>query len=327
MTPPPPASKLKLLFFGSGEFGLPTLAALVERHEVTGAVTQPDRPAGRSRRSTPTPVAQWVASNAPSIPIHKPESVNTPVWRERLRAIPAEVFVVIAFGQKLGRELLRDRFSINLHGSLLPRWRGAAPIHHAILAGDAESGNSVITLADRMDAGEVLGQSRRPIGPSMTAGELHAALAADGPALVLRVLEEWATGTLRPLRQEDSGVTPAGKLGRADGRVEWSAPAEVCVWRINGLSPWPGVSVTMAGERVKLARAATVSGGSRMTPGTTPPGSLLDPVEGLVAAGVGERVRILEVHPAGGRVMEWREFVRGRRLAAGEALAAVEEAK
>ncbi len=325
LTPPPRASKLKILFFGSGEFGAPTLAALLGRHEVVGVVTQPDRPAGRSRRPTPTPIAQCVAEGAASVPVFKPESVNSSEMRERLRALPAEVFVVIAFGQKLGRELLRDRFAINLHGSLLPRWRGAAPINHAILAGDTESGNSVITLADRMDAGEILGQSRRLIGPSMTAGELHDALAGDGPALVLRVLEEWAAGTLRPLRQEESGVTPAGKLGRADGRMEWSAPAERCVRRINGLSPWPGVSVRIAGERVKLVRAAMAHEVSQMMTRSTRPGTLVDAEEGLVACGGGEMARIIEVQPAGGRVMPWSAFANGRRLAAGEVLASGEE--
>src|SRR5262245_32820260 len=137
---------------------------------------------------TPTPVGAWATSNLSGVPLLKPAKVNDPAIVAQVRAVPARAWVVIAFGQKLGRPLLEGAFAVNLHASLLPRWRGAAPINAAILAGDAQTGNSVITLADRMDAGLVLAQSRRDIEPEQTAGELHDLLAADGPALISSVL-------------------------------------------------------------------------------------------------------------------------------------------
>src|SRR5690606_37274615 len=174
-------------------------------------------------------------------PVHKPERVKEMI--AEIRAIPADAWVVIAYGQYMPRALLEDRLAINLHASLLPRWRGAAPINAAILAGDTETGNSVITLADRMDAGLVLGQSRRAIGPHLTAGELHDLLAADGPALMLDVLRQHAEGRLAPVEQDEAQVTIAGKLSKADGWVDFRAPEEEVCRRIHGLTPWPGVTV------------------------------------------------------------------------------------
>ncbi|HVZ95061.1 MAG TPA: methionyl-tRNA formyltransferase, partial [Phycisphaerales bacterium] len=194
---------MKLLFLGSGEFGLPTLKALAAHHEVLAVVSQPDRPAGRHRRLTPTPIAAWAAEHRSNTPLFKPEDINTPDVISRLHALEADAWVVIAFGQKLSRTLVDDRFVINLHASLLPRWRGAAPINHAMLAGDAETGNSVITIAERMDAGFVLGQSKKPITVELTAGELHDLLASDGPALIEQVLAAHANHSLRPVTQDE----------------------------------------------------------------------------------------------------------------------------
>ncbi|XOV74482.1 MAG: methionyl-tRNA formyltransferase [Phycisphaerales bacterium] len=166
---PQPKNALRLVFFGSGAFGLPTLKHLASTHQIEAVVTQPDRPAGRKRALTPTPIGAWAEEHLPSVPLLKPENVNEADQLDLVRSFdvgsPDERrggWVVIAFGQKLSKRLLADRFAINLHASLLPRWRGAAPINHAILAGDSVTGNSVITLADRMDAGLVLGQSERP---------------------------------------------------------------------------------------------------------------------------------------------------------------------
>ena len=320
------ASAQRIVYFGSGAFGLPTLAALRERHTLLGIVTQPDRPAGRSRKATPTPVGLWAQEHAPALPVFKPENVNAPEIVAQIRALPADAFVVIAFGQKMGRELLRDRFAINLHASLLPRWRGAAPINHAILAGDGETGNSVITLADRMDAGEVLGQSRRPISPTVTAGELHDLLAADGPALVLDVLERRREGTLAPVAQDESKVTLAGKLSRADGAVDWALGAGACAGRINGLSPWPGVSARLGETQLKLVRAASaeLDSGTRSAvvaePGLSAPGTLIDPSVGLILCGGGTALRLIEVQPAGGKPMAWDAFARGRHPSRGDRL-------
>ena len=304
---------MKVVYFGSGAFGLPTLESVASRRELRAIVTQPDRPAGRSRKSAPTPVGLWASEHAPGVPIFKPQDVNDPGFVRELRENAADAWIVIAYGQKLGRELLRDRFAINLHASLLPRWRGAAPINHAILAGDARTGNSVITLADRMDAGLILGQSSRPIDPSQTAGELHDALAADGPALVERVLREHETGALTPRAQDESLVTIAGKLSKRDGWVDFTEPARACRRRIHGLNPWPGVAATLGGATVKLRRVQPDAAESDQLPGT-----ILDPVHGIVACGGATALRLVMVQPAGGRAMPWPDFARGRPVARGD---------
>lgn len=300
---------MRVVFFGSGAFGLPTLRALAQSHEVIAVVSQPDKPAGRGGRLTPTPVSQWAMEHAPTVPLLRPENVNEASVVSTLRAHSADAFVVIAFGQKMGRGLLADMFSINLHASLLPRWRGAAPINHAILAGDLVTGNSVITLADRMDAGLVLGKSEREITPGMTAGDLHDLLADDGPGLVLQVLDRHARHTLTPLTQDESLVTKAGKLSRADANVDVGRSAFVCARRINGLSPWPGVTVSIAGIQVRLLRAREEHGEFARAEA----GVVTDPREGIVACGDGrDRFRIVDVQPSGGRSMAWAEFARGR---------------
>lgn len=304
---------MKLVYFGSGEFGVPTLAALHQRHELLTIVTQPDRPAGRSRQPTPTPVGQWAAEHAANIPLLKPERVNEESCVARLRELPAQAFVVIAFGQKLGTAVLAGRFAINLHASLLPRWRGAAPIHHAVLAGDARTGNSVITLAQEMDAGVVLGESVRPIDPLVTTGELHDLLASDGPALVENVLAGHLAGTLNPRLQEATLVTRATKLSKADGWIDWSRGADECRRRVHGLTPWPGVSVKLLDESVKLLRCRVAEAPIF----DAAPGTLADVPAGLVACGGGTALQLLEVQPASGRAMGWTDFARGRSLRRG----------
>ncbi len=296
---------------------MPTLAALHARHELLTIVSQPDKPSGRNLRLTPTPIGEWAGAHAPGVPLLKPDSVNEPGVCAHLRVLGADAWIVIAFGQKLGRALLEGVFAANLHASLLPRWRGAAPINHAVLAGDARTGNSVITLADRMDAGLILAQSSRPIGPAQTAGELHDLLASDGPALVLQVLDRHAAGTLTPCAQDESLVTLAPKLSREDGRLDFDDSGFRLSRRINGLSPWPGVTVSWRGQPLKLLRAEP---GPAEVEQEAAPGALIDPFAGLVAGAGGSVVRLLEVQPAGKRAMAWADFARGQRAEADERL-------
>lgn len=328
-----------VLYFGSGAFGLPTLARLYQTHRVLGVVTQPDRPAGRGGVLTPTPIGAWVAANHPETPVFKPEKVNEASVVEQLRALGHDAahvahvaWVVIAFGQKLSQRLLADRFAINLHASLLPRWRGAAPIHAAILAGDTLTGNSIITLADRMDAGMVLAQSRREILPEQTTGELHDLLASDGPDLVESVLDQFVNGSLNPTRQSEQEVTIATKLSRDDDTFDPRQPAEFLRRQIHALHPWPGVSVTFvppaspehsttkpaAPVAVKLTRVnaepAPGNGAScdaNRASEALEPGTLLDPARGLIACGGGTLLRVMELQPIGRKPMKWEEFARG----------------
>ena len=311
---------MRIVFFGSGAFGAPTLHELRAHHEVLAVVTQPDKPAGRSRQLSPTPIGERAAGLGIKT-IHKPVNVNEPAMVAALRGLNADAWVVIAFGQKLGRSLLDGIFAINLHASLLPRWRGAAPINHAILAGDTMTGNSVITLADKMDAGLVLGQSRRAIDASVTTGELHDLLASDGPALVNSVLADHAAQRVNGTVQDDSLVTIAPKLAKTDGWVEFAEAAEVCRRRVNGLNPWPCVGVKFREGGLKLLRAVAVDADgldSGVVPAT--PGTIVDVRRGWVACGSGTILEVLEVQPENGRAMAWGAFANGQRVSAGEVL-------
>jgi methionyl-tRNA formyltransferase len=314
---------MRVAFFGSGAFGLPTLERLSREHSVRLVVSQPDRPAGRGGKITPTPIAAWATEHLADVPLRKPESVSDPTVVNEIRSIAGpevvDAWVVIAFGQKLPPALLEGVSAMNLHASLLPRWRGAAPINAAVLAGDAETGNSVITLAQRMDAGVVLATSRRLITPEITAGELHDLLASDGPALVMEVLAGLERERLRrpelnisDLRlsgsfvQDDRHATKAPKLSKADDWLDLGASAEGCRRRVHGLTPWPGVSGVLAGVTLKLLRVEALRRDSEEAAGR-----LYDPAGGLVACG-SDTLRLVEVQPAGGKAMAWGEFSRGR---------------
>jgi methionyl-tRNA formyltransferase len=304
----------EVVFFGAGAFGIPSLSHLVSTRGVQAVVTQPDRPAGRGGSLTPTPIAQWCAEHAPSLPVLKPERASAAESSAAIRAYSAREWVVIAFGQKLSKALLSDRFAINLHASILPRWRGAAPIHAALLAGDPEIGNSVITLADRMDAGEVLLQSRHPADQTKTCGEWHDRLAIEGTVLIDHVLEAHAAGTLSPHPQRESDVTIAKKLSRADAWIDFAATAEECRRRIHALTPWPGVGITIAGHDLKLLR---VEPDRVDREHDYAPGMLLDADLGVLRCAGDSALRILELQPAGRKPMDWPSFARGARFSRG----------
>ena len=309
---------LRIIFAGSGEFGLPTLDALLASgNQVVQVVTQPDRPAGRGRGLTPTPIGQRAA--AAGLPVLKTENIN----RETLP--DADVMVVIAFGQKIADDVVRrPRLgSVNLHASRLPRYRGAAPINWAILRGETVTGNSVIRLAQRMDAGAVLAQSELCIGDLETAGELHDRLAADGATLVPRVLSQLAGGRAVEVVQDESQATLAPKLSRDDARLDWTRTAAELARRIRGLYPWPGCRVKLCDAegaevaRVRLvrARACDDDEGGRWTPGEVM-------VSGAVQAGDG-CVEVVECQPEGGRLMPLADYRRGHRWQAGLRLESV----
>jgi len=308
---------MDLVYLGSGAFGLPTLERLAREHTVRAVVTQPDRRAGRGSKTTPTPVGAWAHEHLTGSALLKPENVNDAAVREQIRAVPCDAWVVIAFGQYLGATLLADRFAINLHASRLPRWRGAAPINAAVVAGDEITGNSVITIAREMDAGDVLAQSERPIEPDQTAGGLHDALAADGPDLVLGVLARYADGPLVREPQDLGGVTLAPKLARTDGWIDFTDSAFKCARRINGLSPWPGVTARHRGEPLKLVCAQPAQPDPEGEQGG--PGTILDPARGLVACGE-NAIELLEVQPPNKRAMAWRDYANGRSVEHGERL-------
>ncbi|MFI5380798.1 MAG: methionyl-tRNA formyltransferase [Tepidisphaerales bacterium] len=293
---------MDVLFAGSGEFGLPTLAALLDAgHKIVHVYSQPDRPAGRGKHFTPTPISQFCLDK--QIPLTRTEDVNI----ENFPA--ADLLVVIAFGQKLSERLAAHARlgSVNLHASLLPRWRGAAPINWAILSGDATTGNSVIRLAQRMDAGAILAQAQTPIAELETAGELHDRLAVAGAALMLDVIRELEAGRAVETSQDDARVTLARKLNRDSARLGFAQPADIVARQIRGLFPWPGCRVQLVDPRgqprarLTLVRARPVDGAGE--PGVVGP----DGSVGCTAGGV----EILEVLPDGKRIMPLAAFRNG----------------
>ncbi len=295
---------LRLILAGSGEFAVAAFAALKALgHRIDRVVTQPDRPAGRGRAATATPVGQWAAGEA--LALLKTADIN----RELLPDVDA--MVVIAFGQKISPAVVdRPRLgSLNLHASLLPRYRGAAPIHWAILRGERMTGNSVIRLAQRMDAGAIVGQSQLSIAPSETTGELHDRLAADGGPLLARVLDELSTGRATERQQDEALATAAPKLTRADSALDFTRPAIEVAQRICAMSPWPGCHVILTGQdgaavaKLLLLRAGCEPERPAAAPGVILPG-------GLVGSGQGA-VRILELRPEGGKRMSLEAWSNG----------------
>jgi methionyl-tRNA formyltransferase len=296
---------LRIIFSGSGEFGIPTLRELIRAgHEIVPVVSQPDRPAGRGRKLTPNPVAKFALEQ--SLPLIRTADINA----ESLP--PADAMVVIAFGQKIGeRQVNHPRLgSINLHASILPKYRGAAPINWAILRGERVTGNSIIRLANRMDAGAVLGQSELTIGVTETAGELHDRLAEDGPPLVLRVLDQLAAGTAVEQSQDESQATIAPKLSRESTRIDWYRPANDIANHIRGLYPWPGCHVRLIDEagnelsRLTLVRARMAN----VSQSDAAPGVISS--TGRIATSFGE-VELLECQPEGKRPMTLADFRNG----------------
>ncbi|MCE2883184.1 MAG: hypothetical protein LW636_12630, partial [Planctomycetaceae bacterium] len=273
-------------------------------------VSQPDRPAGRGKTLTPTPLASRALDLG--LEVVRPEDVNEASVRERIRAAGADAWVVIAFGQKLSRELLDGVFAINLHGSLLPAYRGAAPIQRAVMDGCAETGVSVISLAERMDAGLVYAEARRAIGSTETSDEVHDALAALGPEVIAEVLSRHAQGTLVGRVQDEARATRARKLSKNDGTIDFGAhEARAARALVNGLNPWPGCTVVVGAVPLKLCR---VDDGDAQGLGGDVVGVLQ--ADGRVRAKTGA-VRILEIQPLGGRKMPFEEFIRGRAALVG----------
>lgn len=310
-------SKLRVIFCGSGEFGLPTLASLPERgHDVIQVISQPDRPAGRGRGLTPTPISQWAQSVG--VPLLRTDNINQ-------ESLPdADVMVVIAFGQKIAPQIANHcrLGSINLHASRLPRLRGAAPINWSIINGDTTTGNSVIRLAQKMDAGAVLAQSELAIGPTETAGELHDRLAKDGPSLIAKVLEELATGTATETPQDQSLATLAPKLNRHSAVLDFSRSADELARRIRGLFPWPGCRVRLRdadGNELLSLRLARARATASATPGR--PGQILS--DGTIRAGDGA-IEILQLQPESRSVMTLDDFRRGHPWPAGGLLESIE---
>lgn len=315
---------LRVVFMGTPDFPVPTLRAISEAgHEIVAVYTQPPRAAGRrGLELTPSPVHR--EAGRLGIPVFTPLSLKGPDEQEAFRALNADVAVVVAYGLLLPRAILdAPRFGcLNGHASLLPRWRGAAPIQRAIMAGDTETGVMVMRMEEGLDTGPVALTHSTEIGADMTAGALHDALMPACAALMVEALAKLEAGTLGFTPQPEDGALYAKKIDKAETRVDWSRPAREVHNHIRGLSPFPGAwcefGTGAKPERLKLLRSTLAKGGGAQVAGSAGPGTVLDD-ELTIACGTGA-VRLVEVQRAGSRAVSAGEFVRGSRLAAGAKL-------
>ena len=302
---------MRVLFYGTPTFALPTLRTLLGRHTVVGVVTQPDRPAGRGQRLQASPVKQLALEHG--LPVLQPPRLREPGWPERLEAFDPEVAVVVAFGQLLPRPVLDvpARGSINVHASLLPRYRGAAPIAWAIVRGERETGITTFRMDEGMDTGAILLRRAVAIGPDETAGELAARLGELGAEVLAETLDRLAA--LTPIPQDQAAATLAPRLRKEDGVLDWTRPAVELAARIRGVNPWPGASTQTPLGRLLIWRA-------RAGPGAGEPGQLTA-AGGRLAIGTGDGLlEPVEVQPENRRAMPWATFLHGARLGPGVAL-------
>jgi methionyl-tRNA formyltransferase len=301
---------LRLIFMGTPDFAVPTLLELVAHgHEVAAVYTRAAKPGGRGMKLQPTPVEQ--EARRLGIPVFTPRTLKTTESLEEFRAHDADAAVVVAYGMILPQAILdAPKFGcFNLHASLLPRWRGAAPINRAIMAGDAESGVMVMKMDAGLDTGDVAMAERVTISDEMTASDLHDALAPLGADLMVRAMGALEKGALHLKRQSDEGMTYAAKIEKTEARVDWHKPAHEVLRHIHGLSPFPGAWSEIGGEadaaRIKILRC-------ELAKGVGAPGDVLDD-RLAIACGEGA-IRIIELQRAGGLPMKALEFLRGTAL-------------
>ncbi len=310
--------KLRIVFFGSPDFAVPALKALVDGgHEVAAVVTQPDRPKGRGRKTTPPPVKS--AALELELEVFQPASIKTEDFFDAMSKISPDLFVVVAFGQLLPQRLLDvpEKGAINIHGSLLPKYRGPAPIQWAIINGETETGVTTMYMEKKLDAGDMLLWRATPIYPDDTAGSLHDRLSQIGAELLAETLGRLEKGDLNPTAQDPSQATYAPMLEKNDGRIDWNKSAEHIERFIRGMSPWPGAFTFLDKKRLKIFKAQPAAGKKDAAPGTV--------LEGFenelrVAAGVGGALSIVELQGASGKRMNVENFLRGNAVAAGAVL-------
>ena len=301
---------MRVIFMGTPDFSVPVLDALVEAgHEIAAVYCQPPRPAGRGQKERPTPVHARALELG--LEVRHPTSLKSAEEQAAFAALEADIAVVVAYGLILPQAVLDAprKGCLNIHASLLPRWRGAAPIHRAILSGDAETGVCIMQMEAGLDTGPVLLRAATPIGPEETTGELHDRLSALGASTIVEALAR--LDTLTPETQPEAGVTYAAKIDKAEAAIDWSRPAPELIRQINGLSPFPGAWVMWNGERLKLLAARAASG--QGTPGTVLDDAL------TIACGTGA-LQLTRLQRAGKAAQAAAEFLRGNAPGKGERL-------
>ncbi|MBN2316558.1 MAG: methionyl-tRNA formyltransferase [Sedimentisphaerales bacterium] len=316
---------MNIIYFGSGWFGIESLNALYgSEHEIQLVVTQPPNPAGRGRKPNPTPVAHWAGSHG--VPFIETDNVNTPEMIERVAGYQPDMIVVIAFGQKICIELttLPTNGSINVHSSLLPKYRGAAPINWAIINGETETGLSVIALAQKMDAGCIVAQVQTDIDPQETAGHLHDRLAQMAGPLLLKTIDQITAGTAVYTEQNHDEATYAPKLKKSDGLLDFSEPADVLARKIRGFWPWPGASANYVSRKSDKSVRTTFAGAEVVesaNPTELPVGTLDENLNIICGENA---LKITQVKPAGSALMAFKDFTNGRQTQPGDAFVKID---
>jgi len=317
---------MRIVYCGSGEFGIPCLAALAgSSHSLEHIFTQPRHPAGRGRKPRPTAVARWADEN--SAGWSETEDINTDEMVRKIAEFKPDLLVVIAFGQKIGDDLIKlpKKAAINVHASLLPKYRGAAPINWAIMNGEKETGISIIALASRMDAGAVLAQAGADIKPAETAGELHDRLAELAAPVLLETIDKIEAGTVVYQMQDDKQASRAPKLKKTDGYIDFSDSAESINNKIRGLWPWPGAQVVyMSRETGNRCRVTIVQAQPVEFAGLKPsrPGVLDENLNIICGAGA---LKLIRLKPAGREIMEFKDFANGRATRPGDLFMKIDE--
>lgn len=296
---------------GSAELAVPSLRALIDQSddEVVGVVSQPDRPAGRKRKLTPCPLKAYAESR--NLRVMTPDKVGEPESVQALERLKPDLFVVVAYGQYIPTKVIQlaPNEAINVHPSLLPKYRGSAPIQWAILNGDKVTGVSIIGLARKMDAGDILRQERHPIGPNDTSADLHDKLSELGARLLLDTIDDIRNGRSTRTVQNEAEAVEIRKLSKEDGKIDWSLPAETIRNRIRAFDPWPGSFCMLPdGEVLKVWKVAEEKGEGA-------PGELLD--DHLLVAAGSNALRLQDVQPAGKKRMPAESFLNGRPIKKG----------
>lgn len=317
---------MRIVFMGTPDFAVPALKALVEHgYDIAGVFTQPDRPAGRGKRLKPSPVK--AAAEELNLPIFQPETIKTPESIQQLKALAPDCIIVVAYGQILSKEILQlpPKGCINVHASILPAYRGAAPIHWAVINGEKHTGVTTMLMEEGLDTGDMLLKREIPIPGDATTGEIHDQLAVLGGELLIETLNEWAAGKLAPTPQ--SGVSNyAPLLKRQHESLDWSRRAAELHDQIRGLNPWPGAFTLFRGDNLKIWRSRIVqekdgilAAEDAFRKAEAETGQIIQ-VQGdelLIQTGEGI-LSILEVQPAGKKVMPARDFFNGRHGKLGE---------
>jgi len=309
---------LRILFFGTPEFALVSLNALLRsRHQVVGVVTQPDRPRGRGQRVSESPVKQRAVSTG--LPVLQPERLGDAEFLEAATALQADLGVVAAYGKILTDRVLAlpPRGLLNVHGSVLPRYRGAAPVHRAILAGETETGVTIMRVVKALDAGPMFATATRPITADETSDEVERDLAILGADLLVTTLDHLTAGGTHEMPQDETSATYAPRLTKEDGHVDWSWPAGRLHNLIRGLHPWPHASAFLHDRRVILHRSAVPGAAA-----DAPPGTILEAHGDRLLVSTGDGVLdLVEVQAEGKRKMRVREFLAGHSVAVGDRFA------